>query len=277
MQAMRFVKTRDHGLTCYEQKAGSKTLAIFLHGLGLDAGDYLSFMDSRPDEHTIAITLPGFDIDQPPISRPVSLAEHAASVSAFLSHTRRRFPDKDLTLVGFSLGADMVMRLAEHWHQNPSEAPKLRSVLLLDPNVNHSTMTISRVFAASDPDKPLEAFKNLLALVPDLLVLEAICAYVLRVAGKDFRPIWHLAKDMVDYWEPAGYGQIGRRLAAVAQYAEQVRVAFSAPYSEKLPMITESLGSVIDSGPPHLEVLEGVEHFDLIRADILAAQLQHVR
>ena len=277
MQAMKFVKTRDHGLTCYEQKADSKSLAIFLHGLGLDAGDYLGFMDSHPEEHAIALTLPGFDSDENPIAQPVPLAGHAAAVSAFLHQTRRRFPDKDLILVGFSLGADMVMRLAEHWSQNPSEAPKLRSVLLLDPNVNHSTMTISRVFAEADPDRPLEALKALVSLVPDLLVLEAICAYVLRVARKDFRPIWQLAKDMVDYWESSGYRQIGQRLAGVAQYAEQVRVAFSAPYREKLPMIRESLHDVLETGRPHLEVLKGVEHFDLIRSDVLAAQLQHVR
>jgi pimeloyl-ACP methyl ester carboxylesterase len=272
---MRFVRTHEHGLTCYEQRADSKSLTVFLHGLGLDAGDYFGFMQARPDEHTIAITLAGFDIDFP-IAQPVTLAGHAAAISAYLAQTRRRFPDKDLILAGFSLGADMVMRVAEHWAENPSEAPKLRSVLLLDPNVNHSTMTISRLFAQADPAKPLEAFKDLLALVPDLALLEAICAYVQRVARKDFRPIWHLAKDIVGYWDPSGYRQIGQRLAGVAQVAEQMRVAFSAPYREKLPMILESLNGAMESGRPHLEVLDGVEHFDLIRDDILATQLRHV-
>ena len=250
MQVMRFVRTRDHGLTCYEQKADSKSLAIFLHGLGLDAGDYLGFMSScRTNTPSPSRCLASTSTRCRSRSR-CRWPGTPPRCSAFLAQTRRRFPDKDLILVGFSLGADMVMRLAEHWKENPSEAPKLRSVLLLDPNVNHSTMTISRVFAAADPDRPLEAFKNLVSLVPDLLVLEAICAYVLRVARKDFRPIWRLAKDMVDYWESTGYKQIGQRLAGVAQYAEQVRVAFSAPYREKLPMIRKSLHSVLERRPP---------------------------
>jgi hypothetical protein len=32
----------------------------------------------------------------------------------------------------------------------------------------------------------------------------------------------------------------------------------------------------MESGRPHLEVLDGVEHFELIRDDILATQLRHV-
>lgn len=262
-------------LAYLERRAESPTVTVFLHGLGLDAGDYRGYLEWDTEHHQIALTLKGFDPAEPRPRRPVTLAEHVELVSGALAEVAAENPGKRLVLAGFSLGADLVLRLAEHWAANGPVVARLEGALLLDPNVNQSTMTISRLFAAADRDNPLPAFKKLINFAPDRETLLELCGYVSKIARKDFAQLWQLSRDMLGYWRPDGYNQIGERLATVAQVARTVRVVLSALYEEHLPAMRNAARR--HNAVNVAFVLNKCGHFDLIREDVLKHELSLVR
>ncbi len=266
---------REHRLIYLERLSDSPTVTVFLHGLGLDADDYRHYLEQDAEHHQIALTLKGFHPREARPDRPVSLAEHVEMVSGMLADIAAGNPTKKIVLVGFSLGADLMLKLAEHWTRNEAEAVRLEGALLLDPNVNQSTMTISRLFAEADRDNPLPAFKELINLAPDRETLLAMCAYVRKIAHKDFAQLWQLSRDMLGYWRPSGYGQIGERLAAVTRVARTVRVTLSALYEEHLPAMQDA---ALRHKACNISFdLTTCGHFDLIRGDVLERELKLVR
>jgi len=266
---------RGSRLTYLERSSDSPTVTVFLHGLGLDGGDYREHMEKDATHHQIALTLKGFDPMETSRDRPISLAEHVEMVSGVLAEIAAGNPTKKIVLVGFSLGADLVLNLAEHWTRNRMAAPRLEGVLLLDPNVNQSTMTISRLFAETDEKDPLPAFKELITQASDLQTLRALCEYVSKIVNKDFAQLRRLSRDILGYWQPDGYEQIGQRLATVARLSRTVRVTLSAPYERHLPAVQDS--ALRHQARNVSFELTKVGHFDLIREDFLARELSLVR
>ena len=270
----RTAPVADPGLsdvTYLENRSDSPTVTIFLHGLGLDARDYRDYLASH-DQHGIALTLPGFDPDSSDRIAPIDLDRHVKVVSSFIAGVTAKYPRKEIALVGFSLGADIILKLAEYWRGRHDEALKLKAALLLDPNVNQSTMTISRLFATADPDNPLAAFKELIGLAPDTVSFGTLCDYLAKVCRKDFLQVWQMSRDMVDYWKPDGHEQIGARLAAVSEFARTVRVVLSAPYKQDLDGMREAARRH-DAGSISFE-LTALEHFDLIGDEVLPKELE---
>lgn len=253
-------------------KPESATLTIFLHGLGLDAYDYLDYMKSH-DDHCVAITLHGFDRTRKDPSEPARLADHARLISSLIARLRDESPTKKLILVGFSLGADLILRLSEYWSERPDHASHLGAAVLLDPNVNHSTMTISSIFAKADPTRLGAAAKELVALLPDDTdTVTTVCEYIGKIGTKDFNHIRQMSHDAVQYWDEVGYTQIGERLARVTKFADAVRVILSAPYESHVREMEASVGR-FQLQQVSIEVLAGKDHFDLIDSDVLTTQL----
>jgi pimeloyl-ACP methyl ester carboxylesterase len=262
------------GLTYLENRSDSSTVTIFLHGLGLDARDYQDYLESH-DQHGIALTLLGFDPDSTDKIAPVDLKQHVRVVSDFIRRVDEKYSHKDLILVGFSLGADMILRLAEYWQRHREFALKLKATLLLDPNVNQSTMTISRLFAEADPKDPLPAFKQLIDLARDTDSLRTLCEYLVKVVPKDFTHVRQMSRDMIEYWSPDGHEQIGTRLAAVSEFAQKVRVVLSASYEHDLDAMKQAAREhQADSISFKLTKLE---HFDLIGDRVLPHELREMR
>jgi pimeloyl-ACP methyl ester carboxylesterase len=174
-----------------ERVADSPTLTIFLHGLGLDADDYRDFLVNH-NRHAIALTMLGFDPDSSHSGRlqPIEQTTHIQVIAEFIDRIAKRYPQKRLILVGFSLGADMVLQLAERWQERLEGPPNLSAALLLDPNVNRSTMTISSLFADADPKNPAPAFKQLFDLASDLEAVRIFATYISKVADKDFAQVY---------------------------------------------------------------------------------------
>ncbi|MEU0480049.1 alpha/beta fold hydrolase [Streptosporangium sp. NPDC006013] len=250
-------------------------MTVFLHGLGLDSNDYSDYLAEQKDEHGLAITLPGFSRTEKNSAPPIPLSTHVEVVSDFITEVAEKNPQKDLVLVGFSLGADMILLLAEHWKNCGSRAPRLAGALLLDPNVNQSTMSISKLFARSDPANPLPAFKELINLAQDRDLFQALCVYLAKIARKDFFQLWQLSRDMIEYWKPDGYSQIGERLATVAEIFQNVRVVLSAAYETHLPAVQES--ALRHNAPTVSFRLTKLDHFDLISSQVLSSELQLIR
>lgn len=254
-------------------KEDSTTLTIFLHGLGLDAYDYLPYL-KRHEGQGIAVTLHGFDQYHREELEPAPLETHARLVSSLIAELHRKHFDKRIILVGFSLGADLILRLSEFWRDHQGEAVPLDTVVLLDPNVNHSTMMISSIFAKADRDALGPAVKQLIAKLPDSNsgLITTICEYIGRIGVKDFSHIRKLSQDVADYWQKTGYGQFNRRLMLVKEFARSVRVALSGDYQRHFPHLKEAADGY---GPDlTIDILPEAEHFDLISSEFLDRQLR---
>ena len=264
-------------LTCLEHSADSATLVVLLHGLGMDAHDYLPFITAQATQHTIALTLQGFDPspDAPAgphrDAQPVEMRAHITAVSEALGVIADEHPHKRIVLVGFSLGADLVLQLAEHWSSSGEHPAEIASILLLDPNVNQSTMTISHLIADADPQRAFPAFQKLIGMADDERLFLALLDYVSKIAYKDFEQLRQLSRDTLAYWEPSGYRQIRDRLTTVAGVAAQVRVVLSKPYEAHLPQLSSGFASE-SSGRVSFKLTEH-QHFDLISSHVLAAEL----
>lgn len=263
-------------LTYLERVADSRTVSVFLHGLGLDATDYQEYLEAH-DTHGIAVNLAGYAPRSSGHLPPVPVSRHVEMVADLVERVGRDYPDKRIVLVGFSLGADLVLQLAEHWTAAPGRwRPSLSGALLLDPNANRSTMTISRLFAAADRGDPLSALKKLVDLAPDLDGFRALCTYANRIATKDFGQVHQLADDMIRYWDPAGYDQFGVRVSRVAEIADAVSVVLSADYREHLPGMQ---AAVRRHGAGETKVAFNIterDHFGLIEHTVLSRELTSV-
>ncbi|MBM9504500.1 alpha/beta fold hydrolase [Actinacidiphila acididurans] len=264
-------RRQSDGLSYLERRADSATLTFLFHGLGLDATDYLGYLNGH-SSHSIAVNLRGYEPEAAAGAAPVPLGDHVAMVADFVEHVSRRNADKSVVLVGFSLGADLVLQLAEHWRRPGGRPPRVGATVLLDPNVNRSTMTISRLFAEADPGDPVPAFKQLINLAPDRNGFRALCQYLIKVAPKDFGQVRQLSQDTIRYWEPSGYEQFGARLHNVAEIAGQVRLVLSAPYEEHLPAMRTAIRRHGDEERVSVR-LTPLDHFELIGEETLAGEL----
>ncbi|MFI8307092.1 alpha/beta fold hydrolase [Streptomyces sp. NPDC085927] len=267
--------TRRFGQLSYmERVADSRTVSVFFHGLGLDATDYQEYLESH-ETHAIAVNLAGYAPRAGDRVPPVPVSRHVEMVAGLVERIGRDNPDKPITLVGFSLGADLVLQLAEHWTSGTSgRRPSLGGALLLDPNANRSTMTISQLFAAADGRDPLPALKKLVGLAPDLEGFRTLCSYASRIAAKDFSQVHQLADDMINYWDPVGYDQFGARVSRVAEMAAKVNIVLSADYGEHLP---EMRAAARRRGCTEEKVsftITDLDHFGLIEHPVLSRELE---
>lgn len=256
-----------------ERVTDSPYLIVCLHGLGLDANDFRQFMQVAR-QHTAAITLFGFNSDEAndPRYRPIGLEMHARLVSGVIHRLQRQYPRKQIIVVGFSLGADMQLRLAELWRANPDLRPRIAGMLLLDPNINHSTMVVSGGVATLDASDPLTAFKRIADLPTSLVEFQNICEYLHKITTKDLAQVRQFAADMLAYWEPDGhYDLFLGRIADLQKVSARVRVVFSMHYEDHFnDIVANARQRQINR---ELFVVEEVDHFDLLRDTLLAREL----
>jgi pimeloyl-ACP methyl ester carboxylesterase len=263
-------------LTYLERVADSRTVSVFFHGLGLDATDYQWYLESH-DTHGVAVNLAGYAPRGTDHLPPVPVSRHVEMVAGLVERIGNDHPEKRIILVGFSLGADLVLQLAEYWTGSPDRRrPALAGALLLDPNANRSTMTISRLFAAADRRDPLPVLKKLVDLAPDLDGFRSLCTYASRIATKDFGQVRQLADDMIHYWDPVGYDQFGVRVSRVAEISDAVHVVLSADYREHL---SEMQAAVRRHSTRVDEIsfnITDMDHFGLIERPVLSRELKSI-
>ncbi|MET8979912.1 alpha/beta fold hydrolase [Streptomyces sp. NPDC004539] len=263
-------------LTYLERMADSGRISMFFHGLGLDATDYQEYLETH-ESHGIAVSLAGYAPGGTERLPPVPAGRHVEMVADLVAAVGRENPGKQVDLIGFSLGADLVLQLAEWWTADPRRThPRISGALLLDPNVNHSTMTISRIFASADRRDPTSALKELVGLARNRDVLVSLCGYVAKVSAKDFSQVHSLANDMIHYWNPVGYDQFGTRIARVADIANVVSIALSADYGEHLEGMRDAVRRKTSRSGDVLFNITDLDHFGLIENGFLARELKSI-
>ena len=258
-----------------ERETDSKTLVVMLPGLGLDANDFRPYMNIAR-EHTVAVTLFGFNQSEAKDERyrPVSLTTHVELVNGTLNNLRRQYQHKRMVLVGFSIGADMIMRLGEFWQDHPGRNPGVHAMLLMDPNVNHSSMVVSGALATMDPPDPLTELKKVSQTATNLTEFQNICEYLHKISKKDLAQIQRHAKDWWEYWEEAGrYDLFLQRVGRLYAQCPRIQVLFSAHYDDSF---NEIVARARQQGMSHIFDSYGIDHFEFLDEQFLSQEISAV-
>ncbi|HEY2127373.1 MAG TPA: alpha/beta hydrolase [Streptosporangiaceae bacterium] len=254
-----------------EAKRSSEELVIFLHGLGLDANDFRSYMaESR--YHCIALTLFGFNVSEATDDhyKPISLQTHVQLLAYVLSTLRQLYPHKRLTLVGFSLGADAFLLLPQFAPKTTREL-QISRVLLLDPNISRSTTTLSARVAAVQPATPLTELLKILEGADNIPEFRILCEYLHKITSKNFAQVQRHARDVVAIWDTESPDRFLDRLGQLTATVPEVDVVVSFDYERYF----NAIGRGAVARGLRLGGLESSRqgHFDLITAQSLRERL----
>lgn len=257
-----------------ETKRPSDDILVFLHGLGLDANDFRPYMtESR--FHCVALTLYGFNTEEKddPHYRPISLASHVQLMGYALGKVAIMYPNKRITLIGFSFGADIVFFLMQFAAQAARDL-KIRKAVLLDPNINQSTTTISSRIAVVDPKQPLSDLVKILDSASSPAEFRNLCEYLYKIMSKNFAQIQRHAQDVIALLDNSSYDQFLDRMGQLSSAAEATHLVLSFDYEQHFNVIArgaEARGMDIRS----LECSR-LGHFELISPGFLKDRLEGV-
>jgi pimeloyl-ACP methyl ester carboxylesterase len=255
-----------------EIKRDSPELVIFLHGLGLDANDFRPYM-IESKFHCVALTLYGFNADEKDnaLYRPISLESHVQLLGYALEKLKDANPRKRITLVGFSFGADMIFFLSEYSSATLRRLNVHRAVLL-DPNINQRTTTISSKIANVDEKWPLEDLVKILESATDMAEFRNLCEYLYKITSKNFGQIQGHARDVIEMWPGVEYQKFLDRTSRLIQTIGGVRIVLSVNYEQHFNAIAHAARARgIESSC--LDIARNY-HFDLIETRFLEELLE---
>ncbi|XVU28692.1 alpha/beta fold hydrolase [Actinoplanes sp. CA-054009] len=257
-----------------EAKRDSPDLVVFLHGLGLDANDFRAYMaESR--YHCLALTFYGFNDFEKDDERytPISLESHIALLGFALDHLHHLHPKKRMTLVGFSFGADMILLLDEFTRKSKKlfdEVPIHRAVLL-DPNIDQRTTTISSRIARVDQANP-EKLLELLGSASTLDEFRYLCEYLYKILDKDFAQVQRHAREVVEKWDVDSPARFLDYLGRLIKLTGGVHVILSYNYEDLFSVVSRGADDRgLDANSLDCSQLD---HFELIGAAFLKERLE---
>jgi predicted alpha/beta-fold hydrolase len=216
-----------------ERHMPTTDLVLFIHGLGLDADDFRPYM-AESEYHTAALTLFGFNSTERNDERyrPVGLNTHLELVNYFINELHTRYPKKRITLAGFSFGADLLMFLAERLVRESNRRYRPHAILLLDPNVNRSTMNISTAISMMDTEHPLNELRRVVNSASNLVEFQNLCEYLYKITHKDLIQIKRHATDVLSRWPASSYETFIDRVCDIVDVTRKVELIFSFHYEQ---------------------------------------------
>jgi pimeloyl-ACP methyl ester carboxylesterase len=256
-----------------ETKRFTDELVVFLHGLGLDAEDFRPYM-SESKFHCVALTLYGFNADERDNDhyRPISLESHVQLVGYALRRLRRRYPHKRLILVGFSFGADIILCLREFAPGVLADL-RLHRVVLLDPNINNTTTTISSRIAEIDSDRSLRELVGILRSAKTSLEFRYLCEYLSKITSKNFAHVRRHAREMSDRFRRRSFGPFLDAVGTLATATGRLDVVLSLNHEAVFNAVARAAAARgLDVN--RLECSR-TDHFDLMGPGFLKHELEH--
>ncbi|MEW8048834.1 MAG: alpha/beta hydrolase, partial [Candidatus Thiodiazotropha sp.] len=263
-------KVLGRSLKYIEYDRHSDILVICLHGLGLSADDFNPFILSS-EYHVIAVTMFGFNANEKDNRRykDISLETHIRILLEFIIHIASENKKKDVVLVGFSFGADSMLKLAELIQDyNPV---KIKLMLFLDCNINRSTMNIADKISKIDINNPVDEFQRLSGSTDDLTEYLNMLEYIRKISNKNLTHVKRHASDYINYWGELNhdYDVFIDRVSIALSVSRCVRLVFSENYEN-------DYNSVVNIFKDRLKVRDyevlknvGYDHFDLIKPILL--------
>jgi pimeloyl-ACP methyl ester carboxylesterase len=250
-----------------ESKYDSKDLYVFLPGLGLDAKDFEPYM-REARVHCIAVTLFGFNAEEHDNRDYWSITHqgHLQVIAFVLRQIHKANPKKRITLCGFSIGADQLLLMAETCPEVFAEI-KVKRALLLDVNINRSTMLLSGQLANIDPEGGVSQLHRITSGVANREEFHFLSEYQSRICMKNLHHLRRLATDITKDWDFDGTEKFVERLRGLHEAIEDITVVMSSAYRVLCHDISRNAAT-----ESKIEY-EQVNHFKLLEPEILGKYL----
>ena len=188
-----------------DNHARSDTLVCFLPALGLDAAEYEEHLRVLP-WRCVAVT----PFSHEPMRHrryTLSLNDHFTLLRHFLRHVEERTAARRVLLVGFSSGADAVMRFAS---ARPGGGARIDGVLSLGCNISIETCFVTSMLArmsSRHPERLLADLRSVGESATELDTWLTVHTYLVAMLRK-FRvavdPLRSLAREVVRPFEAGG-------------------------------------------------------------------------
>jgi serine/threonine protein kinase len=268
-----------------DNQVGSDVLVFFLHGLGLDHGDFEPIL-KRLAYRGLSPTLYGCEPDR---RRRISLslADHVVILREWLWEISEQFQPEIIVMVGFSLGADMGFELLLGPADEP--APRIDAFLSLECNLSLDTCFASRVLAGISPDRPevsiddLKRLGDSAASLEDWLNMQDYLVKVLRKFQGDIGVLQRAAADIVrPFSENPGFEVFARWFKGARERVPALRLVISNDSSYQAALAHLKLQN-LDNGilggefPEDMITVSGSpDHFGLMAAQHVLRQVDEL-
>ncbi|HEX8893582.1 MAG TPA: protein kinase [Terriglobales bacterium] len=268
-----------------DNQVGSNVLVFFLHGLGLDHGDFEPIL-KRLAYRGLSPTLYGCEPDRRR-RIPLSLADHVVILREWLWEISEQFQPEIIVMVGFSLGADMGFELLLGPADEP--APRIDAFLSLECNLSLDTCFASRVLAGISPDRPevsiadLKRLGDSAASLEDWLNMQDYLVKVLRKFQGDIGVLQRAASDIVrPFSENPGFEVFARWFKGARERVPTLRLVISNDSSYQAALAHLKLQN-LDNGilgeefPEDMIIVSGSpDHFGLMAAQHVLRQVDEL-
>ena len=274
----------DH-LLYVDNQVASDVLVFFLHGLGLDHGDFEPILKRLP-YRGLSPTLYGCEPDRRG-RVSLSLADHVVILREWLREIVDRIEHETIVMVGFSLGADMGFELLLGPADEPT--PRIDAFLSLECNLSLDTCMFSRVLAglATDrPEVPIAELKRLgdsASSLDDWLNMHDYLLKVLRKFQGDIGVLQRAAADIVrPFNEKPGFEVFARWFKGARERVPALRLIISndSGYQAALARLKlENLDNNIlgEEFPERMITVSGSrDHFGLMAAERVLRQVDEL-
>jgi serine/threonine protein kinase len=274
----------DH-LHYVDNQVRSDVLVFFLHGLGLDHGDFEPIL-KRLAYRGLSPTLYGCEPDRRG-RVSLSLADHVVILREWLWEIAERFKPETIVMVGFSLGADMGFELL----LGPADAqtPRIDAFLSLEPNLSLDTCLCSQVLAGIAADRPELSIAELKRLgdsassLDDWLNMQDYLVKVLRKFQGDIGLLQRAAADIVrPFKERPGFDVFARWFKGARERVAVLRLVISNASSYQAALARLKLEN-LDNGilgeefPEDMITVSGsADHFGLMAAERVLRQVDEL-
>jgi serine/threonine protein kinase len=274
----------DH-LLYVDNQVDSNVLVFFLHGLGLDHGDFEPILKRLP-YRGLSPTLYGCEPDRRG-RVSLSLADHVVILREWLREIAERIEHETIVMVGFSLGADMGFELLLGPADEPT--PRIDAFLSLECNLSLDTCMFSRVLAglATDrPEVPIAELKRLgdsASSLDDWLNMHDYLLKVLRKFQGDIGVLQRAAADIVrPFSERPGFEVFARWFKGARERVPALRLVISNDSGYQAALARLKLEN-LDKGILGEEFPEGMitvsgsrDHFGLMAAERVLRQVDEL-
>ena len=150
----------------------------------------------------------------------------------------------------------------------------IRKAILLDPNVNETTTTISSRIAVVDKDQPLTELVKILDSAGNITEFRNLCEYLYKITSKDFAQIQRHAQEVLALCKGSSYDRFLDRMGQLSSITEGIHVVLSFDYEQHFNAIAR--GAVARGLDARSLECSRCGHFELIGTSFLKETLEGV-
>jgi len=267
-------------LAGYFTANNSEHAIVFCSGLGLDHSDFENQYNHYTDYDAYFISLFGFEKGKKDLHHQVSFDDLVEIYCSALTELKPKTGGEynSITLVGFSISADVILQACATNKLDVLEG-KITKIILLDPNVDKSTLFISSFMSNfSDEHLTVDALLELntsveLGSVKSWANLNEYLVKIIRkFEGERINYLGRIAKDVCEYYRSFTYENFCELALKSDLFSQKTHIVFSNDLPEETyELIRNSTEKSL--GKIEQRIRDG--HFDLISDSTTV--LEHIK